>query len=401
MLSGGAGSGKSYVAADKLIGRMIEHPGHKFGVGRKVYRTVRHSAYATLKQRIYQWGASDLFDMYRGELSIKRKDGGGEFIFFGVDDPEKLKSIEGITSVWIEEATELSEDDFTQIDLRLRAPSPDGYTQITTTFNPINAQHWLRRRFFEERADNVFRLVTTHRDNAFLPPEYRETLEALREQNINLWRIYAQGEWGILEGQIYLPYIVEQEWRESFDDTFFGLDFGYQNPTTLIRSDMYDTEPWLTELLYESGLTNSDLIARMDMVPEIRLHRIYADAAEPQRIEELRRAGFNVLPAEKGPGSVQAGIGFIQGMRIHSRPENENLNAERDGYMWREDKNGNPMDEPVKFNDHAMDAKRYALYTHLYRGMGRLADVRFGGDGRTERVAGARSVAADMMKEYI
>lgn len=400
VLMGGAGSGKSYAAADKYIIRMATVPGHKFAVGRKVLRTVRHSVFATLRARIHDLGLGDAFDLYRGELSIRRRDGLGEFISFGLDDPEKIKSIHGVTSMWLEEATEFTEEDFTQLDLRMRDPSPDGYSQITSTFNPISASHWLKRRFFDADNENVYRQITTFRDNAFLPDEYRATLVALQHQNVNLYRIYALGEWGILEGQIYPPWVMAYEEPTAIDETFYGIDFGYQNPTALVRVQMHDGDPYASEVFYETGLTNADVIERCKAVNLIERSRIYADAAEPQRIEEMRRAGLNVYPADKGPGSVQAGIGFVQGLRVHTRPENVNLNREHGSYVWREDKDGNPTDEPVKFNDHALDALRYALFTHLRHGAGKPSDVRFSGAQRSVQRESLRSVANQIAEEY-
>ncbi|MHA1572595.1 MAG: terminase large subunit, partial [Alphaproteobacteria bacterium] len=151
----------------------------------------------------------------------------------------------------------------------------------------------------------------------------------------------------------------------QFDETILGLDFGFNHPTALVEIGLRDKQAFLTERLYASGMTTADLIAWMDKNGISKGDPIYADAAEPDRIEELYRAGYNVLPAAKGPGSVNAGIVYCKGLAIHTRPQNKNINEENANYRWRVDKNGEALDQPEKSGDHAMDAIRYALFTHL------------------------------------
>ncbi len=403
VLVGGRGSGKSYSAADKHILRVANVPGHKIGICRKVHRTTLHSTFATVVTRLHDLGLAHLFDVFRGERSIRRRDGGGEFVFFGLDDAEKVKSLQGITSLWIEEATEFSERDIIDLNMIMRTPAPDGYQQMTLTFNPLDEAHWLYRRFFESTPPaNAYVLVTTHNDNAFLHPDVRDEIEALREQNYNLWRVYARGEWGRLEGQIYAPFEQHDTPPEGTPyDTVYGLDFGYVNATALVRVDWYDeygpTAPWVSEVIYESGMTNSDLIKRLDTIPALNRYMIYADGAEMQRIEEIQRAGYRIQPADKSAGSVAAGIGHIQSLTVHTPSDSTYLNRERSAYLWQEDAHGNALDKPVKYNDHAMDAMRYAIYTHYMRGAGRAADFTQLGDRRnTADLLGERSVLAEM-----
>jgi len=126
---------------------------------------------------------------------------------------------------------------------------------------------------------------------------------------------------------------------------------------------MKDDEYWLTEKIYQTRLTNQDVITKMtQMIPQIYKHRyIYADNAEPARIQEIANAGFNIHPADK---SVKDGIDFCKRQIFHTKEANVNINKERAGYKYKEDKDGNVLDDPVKFKDDAMDAKRYAIYTH-------------------------------------
>jgi len=213
-------------------------------------------------------------------------------------------------------------------------------------------------------------LHSTYRHNRFIDPHYRKVLEGIRDPNLR--RIYLEGKWGVLQNIIYQPYIMLDRFPDSYDDVFYGLDFGYNNPTALLEIGVRDKEFYLRELLYETGLTNADLIERMKSLEIDRSKVIYADSAEPQRIEEIRRAGYIIEPADK---SVKDGIDYCQRQVFYTLPENTNLNRERQSYKWRETKDGRILDEPEKFRDHLMDAKRYGVYTHYHKPMVGIAVV--------------------------
>ena len=148
---------------------------------------------------------------------------------------------------------------------------------------------------------------------------------------------------------------------EQFDEIIYGLDFGYNNPSALVEIGIRDENAYILSELYESKLTNADLIEKLKSLIANKNAPVYADAAEPQRIEEITRAGFNIHPADK---SVKDGIDYVKRQKILISPECDNAIAEFNTYKWKEDRNGNVLDEPVKFRDHLMDAMRYALYTH-------------------------------------
>lgn len=384
ILYGGAGSGKSFFAATKLIGRMLANPSEKFLIIRKVAKTIRESCFALLLDIIRQWGVADLFSFNKVEMSITCKLNGSRIICVGIDDEEKVKSIHGITSIWVEEATELTKKELHQLNLRMRGLAP-AYRQMIVTFNPISAQHWLKARFFDNLVMEVVPshggLVntgkrarvridkSTYLDNAFCDPEYIQELEAMKVDDPGLHQIYTLGNWGVMEGLIYpIPDVTTPE-PAAFDESIYGLDFGYNNPTALVKCSIRDREVWLKEILYQTGLTNSDLIARMEGLSIPRGACIYADSAEPDRIQEIQRAGYNVRPAAKGKNSVKNGIDFCQRLKLHSETGNSNLNAEFNTYAWKQHKDGRTLDEPVKFADHALDAMRYALTTHLKQGV--------------------------------
>jgi len=370
VLMGGAGSGKSVFAAQKILVRLAMEPGHTFLVLRKVARTLRVSVFALFLEIVHQWGWRWAFKVNRSDMTLTFTPNGNVIQFAGLDDAEKLKSIAHVTSVWVEEATELEEADLDQVDLRLRGLSPH-YKQILLTFNPISHLHWLKRRFFDRSDDQVRTHRSTYGDNKFLDAEYARQLEALAERNQSLWRVYGRGEWGVLEGLVYDPPQVTR-WPDDLDDVVYGLDFGFYNPSALVRVGFKDVNRrtfagsiYLDEVVYESGLTTPELAKRFAYAKVDKAVPMFCDAAEPDRIKELRHLGYNAKPALKGQGSVSAGLNACRSLTLHVTPASSNLLAEFASYVWDE---GKVNEQPVKFDDHLMDAMRYAVYTRVKRG---------------------------------
>ncbi|MGB9696588.1 MAG: PBSX family phage terminase large subunit [Ignavibacteria bacterium] len=353
---GGAGSGKSYFAAQKILLRVLTEPKHRFLLVRKVARTIRNSQYSLIKHLVYIANLQKYFNFRESDLSIECTLHGNKIISAGLDDREKLKSIFGITSIWIEEATELEFEDFNQINLRVRGKTAN-YKQIILTYNPVNVNHWLNTRTFQ----NCTKIKTTFKDNTFIDEEYITILNELKNQDENYYKIYALGEWGSLKNLIFKPFELIENYPSEFDEIIYGLDFGYNNPTALIEVGIKDKEFFLKELIYETRLTNTELIARIKQLGIKKSAPIYCDSSESNRIQELCESGFNVLRADK---NVRDGIDFLKASRIYSNSNNININKEVLAYSYKEDRNGQLFDEPVKFNDHSMDAIRYAIFTH-------------------------------------
>ncbi|WNS74244.1 PBSX family phage terminase large subunit [Bacillus sp. DTU_2020_1000418_1_SI_GHA_SEK_038] len=208
VLMGGGGSGKSVFAAQKIIIRMMKesHPTykHRFLVLRKVQNTLRGSVFEQFKSVINKWNLGNLFQIPKGrssELYIRCKNG-NEIIFAGLDDVEKLKSIVGITGIWLEEASEMDAEDFRQLDIRLRDKTI-WYKQIIISFNPISVTHWLKAEFFDHKKKNSTTLRTTYKDNKFLEKEQIDVLEGFKETDPYYYTVYALGEWGVVGKTIF------------------------------------------------------------------------------------------------------------------------------------------------------------------------------------------------------
>lgn len=358
-LYGGAGSGKSYFAAQKLLLRSLTEKRHKILLVRKVARTIRHSQFSLIKSLLYSSGLDEYYKINDSDLRMSSLLNGNEFLSAGIDDREKLKSIFGITSIWVEEATELDFSDFNQLDLRLRGRTKN-YKQIILTYNPVNSHHWLNTKQFKD----AYKLRTTYKDNIYIDGEYIDVLKNLKEQDEEYYNIYALGKWGVLKNVIYRPFEIFNTFPVNFDETIYGLDFGYNNQTALAEVNIKDKVFYLREMIYECRLTNTDLINKMKNLKIKKGSYIYCDSAESGRIEELKRAGFNVFPADK---NVKDGIDFLKSCKILSHSGNTGINKEVLSYSYKQDKDGNLLDEPIKFNDHMMDAIRYAIYSYFKR----------------------------------
>ena len=200
ILYGGAGSGKSVFAAQKLILRLISEKRHRFLVVRKVGTTLKESVWQLLNETIDGLGLRHLFSFNKTTFSITNRYSGNSIICTGLDDPEKLKSITGITGIWVEEGTELNETDFDQLDLRLRGET-ENYKQIIVSFNPIDEKHWLKKKFYDTINPNTTLVKTTFEDNFFIDEDYKKVLESKAASNPNYYRIYRLGEWGVTEVQ--------------------------------------------------------------------------------------------------------------------------------------------------------------------------------------------------------
>lgn len=206
VLKGGGGSGKSIFAGRKILERATSEHGHRILVVRKVGKTLKQSCW---RQLLGQLSANYPhlvlgrdYTVNKSDMSIRFTSTESEILFSGIDDPEKLKSIYHITCIWIEEASELLESDFDQLDIRMRDETPY-YKQIIISFNPISVIHWLKKRFFD-RSDRRARVSeTTYKDNPFLSQEAIDTLEAFNETNPYYYTVYCLGQWGVTGDTVF------------------------------------------------------------------------------------------------------------------------------------------------------------------------------------------------------
>lgn len=363
VLVGGAASSKSFSTAQKLLYKSIVEPGHKILVVRKVQTTIRHSVYDLLISVMKDWNLNDLFKYNKTELMITCLVTGNEIIFTGLDDVEKLKSIHGITDIWIEEASEITETDFNQLDLRLRGETAHK-KQITFTLNPISIQHWIKKRFFDRVEDSCITHRSTYKDNLHLDKDTIDRMEKITDSYFKT--VYVDGEWGVYGNVVFTKYVIEEfpYTENDLESISTGMDFGYAHASAIERVGYRDDDLYVFEELYGRGWTNSDFVnnAKEQFGEDAYYWPITADSAEPDRIEEWRRAGFsNIQNAKKGPGSLKYGIDYLCSKTIHIHPGKcPNLVKEIQSFKRREDKDGNAIDAFVEINDDCIAALRYA-----------------------------------------
>ena len=363
---GGSGSGKSHIIARKILYRLLyeKEVNHKFLVVRKVDRTIKRSVFELLKNIISKWGLYNDFSINLTDKTMIYKPTGSQILFTGLDDVEKLKSIEGITGIWIEEATELMQEDFEQLDLRLRGETGT-YKQIIVTFNPISAENWVKKVFFDSGMKNVFILKTTYLDNQFIDAEYKEVLDSKKLTNPRYYKIYALAEWGTAEGLVFNNFkrrlISESEIRGL--EGFYGLDFGYSVDPTAFCQNYIDHNKkiiYIYDGFYQKGLSNSQ-IAKKLIDLKVHKHEIVADSSEPKSIASIKAKGVpRIRGAKKGADSINAGIDFLLDYEIIINAHLIEQEKEFLNYSWAKDRNGRHTGKPIDDFNHFIDALRYS-----------------------------------------
>ena len=354
---GGARSSKSYSILQYLIWRLTNEPNCQILITRKTMPALRITAYKVFIELLKEYGYYNYCSHRLTDSTITYLPNGSFVAFLSIDNPERIKSSEW-NVVFMEEGFEFSYNDYTILKTRLSAPTKIG-NKLIVGFNPVSALHWLKTSVVDKE-ESLKEIVSNYKDNPFLSPEYIKTLEDLAKIDKNFYRIYTLGEWGSLDNIIYSDWEEVSYWP-LVERTIFGCDFGFNSPTAIVEVGLTNEGTFLRERLYQSGMTNSDLVAWIKkQMPNAGY--IYCDNAEPNRIMEMKRAGINAYPADK---SVKDGIDFVKRHQLKVLNTSINILSEIQQYKYKEDKLGNVLDEPVKFNDHHMDAIRYALYTHL------------------------------------
>jgi phage terminase large subunit len=267
---GGAGSSKSYSCFQDIIYKLVSEPGHNFLICRKVAVTSKTSTFALALQVINDMGLNKLFKINKSDLSITVKLTGYMAVFKGLDDIEKLKSItfpKGIlTDVVVEEASEITQADFNQLNVRLRGKKPKGIRfQITLLLNPISDQHWIKREFLDlksyQKSISVYLLHTTYLDNEFIDEDYRAVLEGYKDIDYEFYRVYCLGEWGTFGDIIFTNWkFAKCPYTENdFDSVYAGQDFGFKHPQVIVKVGFKDGKMYTFKELCVFEKTNKEI----------------------------------------------------------------------------------------------------------------------------------------------
>lgn len=367
---GSAGSGKSHFITQKIIIKALREK-RRVMICRRYGTTMRNSVFKLFKDVIESFKITHLTRIKESDMSITLPNG-SEIIFVGLDNEEKLLSIAGITDVFIEEVYEVPKEIVDQLNLRMRGKAPN--QQIYMAFNPISAKHWLYD-FCEgaTRPESSIYSQSTFRDNPFLPDEYVKALEDMYRTNPNKARVFCDGNWGAdVEGLVYKNHVLSDfdinELIKQGLEVRVGIDWGFVDPTTVVVSlfDKPKKEIYIIGEFYKRGATLEEIKDGIIGLG-ISKQKMYCDGAEPDKVDYLRRNGFNAVSAKKGAGSVKAGISFLQDMKIICHESCVNVAAELENYVYLKDKKTGQYIEDSYDHDfsHTMDALRYS-YSDLY-----------------------------------
>jgi phage terminase large subunit len=342
---GGARSGKTYGTMQLLIYYAMNNPGTKITV---VSHSLPHLKKGALRDFL------DIMDAWKiyNEDNHNKTDNvyhfGTSYIeFFGLEDAGKARG-PGRDILFINEANLISKALFDQLDMRTR-------WKVMIDLNPADFDSWC---YSIADGTEAVKIHSTYKDNPYLPSAQIRVIESYKDADEMMWQVFGLGLRGTSKEQIYTHWKLTDSIPEG--QVFYGLDFGYNVASALVRITIADGVAYVKEMLYKTRLTTSDLITELQNLALKRTDEIFCDAAEPKTIEELYRAGFNVKPADK---DVTEGIRKVKSYPLFIEKNSLNVIAEIKKYKWKVDKNEVVLDEPDKENDHAMDAMRYGIFT--------------------------------------
>lgn len=353
---GGSRSSKTYSICQLLIVLCIKKPGTGVSIVRKSFPSLRGSVMRDFFEVMRELDLYKVSEHHKTE-NIYYFDNGSSVEFFSVDDEQKLRGRKR-DILWANEANDLNFEEFNQLNMRTA-------DKLIFDFNPSDNFHWLYELIERERSVLIH---STYKDNPFLPQAQVKEIEDLIKVDEGYYRVYALGQKSSGKSTIFTHWNYFDEGPLTYK-TLWGLDFGYNHPTALIKCDFIDNKVFVKEIIYDSGLTSTDLINKMKELNVSGVEEIICDGARPEIIEELKRAKFNAKVAIK---AVKDGIDSVKSTELFIDRSSLNLLKEISSYKWKT--SGDLiLDEPVKLYDDAMDAMRYAI--HWWKKKSKRADV--------------------------
>lgn len=340
---GGSRSSKTYSLCQVIIVYCLQNPNKVVSIVRKTFPALRATVMRDFFEIMRYLGIYEKTNHNMSE-NIYKFPNGSIVEFFSVDDEQKIRGRKR-NLCWCNEANELWFDDYTQLNMRTEE-------KLIFDYNPSDSSSWL----YELPKDESVLIKSTYKDNPFLPESIKRQIEDLARTDEALYQIYALGEKAISKSNIFNTWDFIPKRPERFTNFVYGLDFGYNHPTALMRVYWCDGDIYIEPVLYESYLTTSELIERFKQLNIEQTVDILADYSRPEIIAEMQNAGFNVNNANK---NVKSGINAVKTFKVWCK-EDDNLKKEYNNYKWKK-VGDNITDEPVKLYDDAMDAVRYAV----------------------------------------
>lgn len=233
--------------------------------------------------------------------------------------------------------------------------------KIFLDYNPA-ARFWVHEELLGR--PDVKLIISDHRHNPFLSQEEHDKIESIDDPEF--FKVYARGKTGKLQGLVYPSWNITEEMPTTFKKRWIGLDFGFTNdPTAMIDVRLSEGQLWVDELIYETGMLNSDIAREASSLGVNRFIEIVADSAEPKSIAELAGYGFKIEGAEKCAGSINSGIDIVKRYKLNITRRSANIRDEISKYRWKINKDGKKTNEPVDMFNHALDAIRYVALNKL------------------------------------
>ena len=352
---GGTRSGKTYSICQALIELCFKNKGAGIVITivRKTFPALRSSVMRDFFDILTEGG--NYYEENHNKSQATYTLFGNLVEFISADQPQKLRGRKR-TMLYINEANELSLEDFRQLILRTT-------DKTIIDYNPSDQYHWIYEHILPREDVDFFQ--TTYLDNPFLEQSVIDEIERFRETDENYWRIYGLGERVVNVSAVFPQGQVADEIPERAKLVAYGCDWGFTNdPTAIVSVWREDYSLYIKEHLYSTGLTNRDISMELDKL-ELNRTPIICDSAEPKSIEELHRLGHNVKPSKKGPDSIRLGIDIMKRHKLYILKDSLNAQKEFRNYRWETDRNGVQLSKPIDHNNHIVDAVRYVCINRI------------------------------------
>ena len=351
VLQGGARSSKTYTIAQYIISKCLSEWKDKIiTISRKTFPSLRASVMRDFFEILNNHG---LYSTENHNKTTHEYNLSGNLIEFVACDEEQKVRGRKRNICWLNEANEFTYEEYFQYNLRT-------IEQVFFDYNPSDEFHWIYDKIIP--LEDCYFIQSNYKDNPFLEASLVNEIEKLKDEDEELWKIYGLGERAKAKDLIYSNWDIVKRFPHICEYYRYGLDFGFNHPTALMFIGIQKKDVYIDEVVYETNLTNQDLIARMEDEGINRSILIRADSAEPDRIQEISQARYLIEPVQKGSFRVKNRIDALKRYKLHFTKNSINAIKEAKNYKWKKDKKtGEILDEPIKFKDDAMDAVGYAI----------------------------------------
>lgn len=343
---GGSRSGKTFNILIYWIYKLLQEEKKTLSIVRKTLPALKNSVLKDLIQVLEMFGIYDPTKLHKQEGYYQL--GTNVINWFSVDEPQKLRGSKR-DYLYCNEANELSIEDWNQLIFRTT-------DKVILDLNPSEITCWV---YELEKRDDCYYFKTTWKDNPFVDENIIKELESLKYKDENLYRIYTLGEKGIPTTLVFNKWHTIEQIPEYAKLLGYGVDFGFNDPSTLVAVYQNGEDIFLEEKIYVKNLTIQDFIYKMREVNINPTDYIWADSASPQAIEEIRREKFNIRGVNKK--SILHGLDLIKRHKIFITTNSTNILKEFQSYKWKTSKDGNLLDAPEDKDNHTIDSIRYVL----------------------------------------